>query len=191
MKIKILVGVLVFLIVLNLVTIGSYVYFRWMAPPPPSAPDIPAMMREHFRRHHPRLEPEQRQQLRNLHRKFMSETASDREAILNLRRQIFKMLTAEQLDTVLLRQKMDSINWYRQRIEEKGLRMLILSRHVLTPPQRMEFYRMLEQLAGFMMHRPYLRERKFPARVGPPDSEMKQPIPDKPFREPKPQRRMP
>ena len=189
MKIKILVGVLVFLIVLNLVTIGSYVYFRWMAPPP--VPDISAMMREHFRQHHPRLAPEQRQRLRDLHRKFLTETANDREAILNLRRQIFNMLVAEKLDTVLLRQKLDSINWYRQRIEEKGLRMLILSRHVLTPPQRTEFYRMLEQLAGFMVHRPYFRDRRYPSRPAPPDLERKQPIPDKPFREPKPQRRMP
>ncbi|HEV8537848.1 MAG TPA: periplasmic heavy metal sensor [Bacteroidota bacterium] len=40
MKMKILVGALVFLILVNLATIGSFVYFRFMHHPPPMMPGM-------------------------------------------------------------------------------------------------------------------------------------------------------
>ena len=190
MKIKILAGILVFLIVLNLVTIGSYVYFRWMAPQRPPMM-MPPMMREHWMRHHPRFTPEQREKMRELHQQFLEEIAGDREAIFTLRREILEMLKQDTVDTALLARKLDSISIYRGRIERKGLEMLYRTRHILPFAQRQEFYRMLERVGGFYWHRPGMHAPRFPSEPIPPEPNLNDTFPNKPFHQPKPQRRMP
>lgn len=159
MKIKILVGILVFLILLNLATVGTFVYFQWIhAPRVPAAPPFLGEARQHH--HPPRLTPEQREELRELQTIFREKTRNDRAELIRLRHEIFRMLISDHLDSAALQTKLDSISLYRRHVETQAIRMLEQAKTFLNPEQRAVFFRMMENLGGFSPGRRFDRYQK-------------------------------
>jgi len=143
MKIKILVGLLIVLIVLNLATIGSYVYFRWVQPPAPEFPFPPP----HMKFPPPRalqLRPDQRMKLNHLRGEFMKNTQPNRQEIARLRQDIIGLLLQEEVDTTAIYHKLEEISALQKKIEKQAIDLILKTREFLTPWQLSFIYTILD-----------------------------------------------
>jgi Spy/CpxP family protein refolding chaperone len=136
MKIKLLVGALVFLIVVNLVTIGSFFYFQWQKPPRDDRPfgPPPAMMD---------LRPEQHQQLREKMQQFMTKTRPQKEKISQLTEEILQLLQSDPVDKDAINSKMQEISQLRLELSYKAIDQFIEMKTFLSPEQQKHFFRQL------------------------------------------------
>jgi uncharacterized membrane protein len=146
LKIKLLVGILVFLIVVNLATIGSFVYMRWShrdAPPPgyfdhrgfdhrrgPWA-DRDARMR------FPR---EDRQELMGLLRELRDETQDLRDRIDELEGQTLRVLQQDPVPRAQLDSLLEDIAATQLLISRKATDKLIEAKIHLSPEQQKMFF---------------------------------------------------
>ncbi len=151
MKLKILVGILIFLIILNLATIGSYIYFQINKPESPHAEDFqpPGPGSGQFGPP-PRLQldQQQRQQLRALLWEFKEDTQSLEEEILQLQGKIFQLMQRESVPEKEIYEKLADIANLRLEISKKATQKLINAKEFLTPVQQEHFYRALIMHAG-------------------------------------------
>lgn len=148
MKVKILVGLLVFLIVVNLVTLGSYIYFRW------KENRIYAHWRTMRHREHamagkfprePFLTPDQRKKLG----KVLRETEQQLHPFYRKNFQLQKKLYHQLLNP---QPNMDSINAYLAQIESlqtqihhKRIEKLLETKSFLdSTQQRILFWRLMK-----------------------------------------------
>lgn len=155
MKIKVLAGLLVFLIVVNLVTIGSYIYFQLQRPPePPGSRERPPGPRLELNR-------EQFQQLRQLMGQFMKETRDQQEKIWDLQNEIFELLQQEPVPMTVIDQKLAEITATRLEVSKKATKDMIKAKEFLSPAQQKRFYNLL------MQSRPGRRWERRPFRGGP------------------------
>lgn len=142
MKIKLLIGILIFLIVLNLATLGSYVYYRWINQPQPIVlPDTP-----HRSKHHgplPRLDKTQRMKLHDLRREFMRKTGPYMRERFQKRERILQLLMEDKVDTIAVFQLMDEIAVLQKKVEREAVDMLIAARGFLSNRQLLFISRML------------------------------------------------
>jgi Spy/CpxP family protein refolding chaperone len=134
MKVKVLIGFLIFLIVINLATIGSFLYYQWRKPPePPVSPGGPGRqpLRElNFNRN-------QRHQLRNLLLEFKVETEP-------LNNQIHIL---------------ENIAELRLEISKKIIDKFYDTRNILTPMQQKHFFNaLMNQRPGPMGPGPHFRK---------------------------------
>lgn len=146
MKLKILVALLIFLIVVNLATIGSYIYFKvqdkdnWKRRPI----DLSGDFRERFPRPpHLDLTPEQRKQLLELRISFADETKELAQEIGNLREEIYQNLNKDTVSWAVIDEKLREIANHRMQIEKIAIQKLIDAKDYLSLPQRDHLYRFL------------------------------------------------
>jgi Spy/CpxP family protein refolding chaperone len=149
MKIKILIGVLILLIAINLGTLGSYLYLEFVRKPPPPGWERPP--RPEF--HGPdrpgfRLDREQRHQLAELLQEIYQESRSLREELWKTERVVLELvrqdtLPMEQIDNNL--QRMADLRLQMIRI---ALGKLQRAKSFLTPEQQERFFN------AIMMARP-------------------------------------
>jgi uncharacterized membrane protein len=169
MKLKVLAGVLVFLIVLNLATIGTFLYVHFTrAPGPPAllAPEEiqrgPARMgRPWFRR----LPSEDRDELFSLLREFHAETRDLRTKLRSLENRIFEIMQNDPVAAAAVDSLLEEAAAVRLDISRVATRKLIEAKTILPPEeQRMFFDSILQARPGPRMTRglgdgPYFRVR--------------------------------
>lgn len=156
MKVKVLIGFLIFLIVINLATIGSFLYYQWRKPPePPVSPGGPGRqpLRElNFNRN-------QRHQLRNLLLEFKVETEPLNNQIHILENEIFAMLQGDKPDHGLVDKKLEKIAELRLEISKKIIDKFYDTRNILTPMQQKHFFNaLMNQRPGSMGPGPHFRK---------------------------------
>ncbi len=155
MKIKVLIGVLVFLIAINLGTIGSYIYLRLTnenRKPGNKAfgefPDMPA------ERPDLRLNREQRQQLIRLLRDFNEESRETRLQIRELEKEIFQLLQENQVPMKKVEQELKKMSELRLDISQLAIKKMIDAKKFLTTQQQARFFN------DIMHERPSIPERR-------------------------------
>jgi uncharacterized membrane protein len=143
MKLKILVGVLVFLIVLNLATIGTFVFMHFNRPAPPQAP-FPGMVpqgrpsgRAPRLRH---LAPERREGLVGLLREFRTETAALRERTSDLEGEVFVLLQLDPVPEARVDSLLREISATRLEVSRIAARKLTQAKAILPPEERRLFF---------------------------------------------------
>jgi len=148
-KLKVLIGVLVFLIVLNLATIGTFVYTQWKrsgpeyAFPGPMGPERPLDERFGSRRgsrSRLRLPDAQRRELHALFDEFLTETAELREHVRDLESQTFALMQRDNVSRPQLDSLLGEIAATRLEISRRAADQLIKSKTHLTPEARKAFY---------------------------------------------------
>jgi hypothetical protein len=149
-KVKVLIGVLVALIVLNLATIGSFMYWRWRSPRsevtvwPVHSPEGRRGLgaRAERRRENPAFRPsrEERQQLMALLEEFRSETGELRKKIYEDENRVLSLMQSDNVR----RDEVDSllVEISRSRLEMGRLAVgkLIESKAYLSPQQQHRFF---------------------------------------------------
>ena len=141
MKMKVIVGVLIFLIVINLATIGTYIYYRMARPP-----EKPLMRGEFPFRGQPgghpmaQLNENQRTKLMALTRGFEEETKDHRQRIHKLEDQLFRLLQTnpvqqDKVDTIL-----KTIAEVQLAIGRMAAQKLIEAKSFLTAEQQKGLY---------------------------------------------------
>jgi uncharacterized membrane protein len=148
MKLKILVGVLVFLIVLNLATIGTFLYMRFTrpeAPPglfPGAAPGAPHDARATRLRH---LPPERREELVRLLGEFHAETAALRARTADLENEAFALMQLDPVPSARVDSLLREISSARLEVSRIAVRKIVQAKSVLPlEEQRLFFNAILE-----------------------------------------------
>jgi uncharacterized membrane protein len=145
MKIKLLVGGLVFLIVINLVTIGTFLYlqfnkdeqrFKYRAQ---DSLMIPPFLHPDNRGE--RLNKEQRPTLFGIFEKFRKETKELNEKIKVIQFEIQELLMGEEFNEDKLNQKMQKVAELRLNISRAAVKNIIEAKSFLTPEQIEHFVR--------------------------------------------------
>jgi uncharacterized membrane protein len=145
MKIKLLVGGLVFLIVINLVTIGTFLYlqfnkdeqrFKYRAQ---DSLMIPPFLHPDNRGE--RLNKEQREKLFGIFEKFRKETKELNEKIKVIQFEIQELLMGEEFNEDKLNQKMQKVAELRLNISRAAVKNIIEAKSFLTPEQIEHFVR--------------------------------------------------
>lgn len=138
MKLKVLIGALIFLIALNLATIGSYLYLQWRGPrltaAPPEAPPPGAELH---------LDRAQQQQLRLLLRNFKQEVQPLEHRVQELEEQIFELLQEEPVSREEIEHHLQEISWLRLEISKQMLSKFEETQKFLSPVQQKRFYDLL------------------------------------------------
>lgn len=138
MKLKILIGALIFLIAVNLATIGSYLYVQWRAPRPPAAPpEAPPAAFEL------RLDRSQQQHLRMLLHDFKQEVLPLERRVQELEERIFELLQQEHPNREEIGQRLQEISDLRLEISKRMLAKFEETREFLSPAQQKRFYDLL------------------------------------------------
>jgi Spy/CpxP family protein refolding chaperone len=141
MKIKILIGILLVLIVINLGTIGTYLYLQ-------STRDrnIPRWDQNRRPPFHPNHRPEmkldrkQRHQLRNLLREFQQENKDIRSRIWELERTTFDLLQQKNIPQDQVNQNLKELSEYRLKLMTAAVEKMIKAKSFLTPEQQKPFF---------------------------------------------------
>lgn len=136
MKTKILVGALLFLIVLNLATLGTYLYLRFTAPPedgPPFAGGPPAAMLE--------LDDSTRERLRSLMIEFRREAMPIQEQIRSAEDSLAELLQQDPVPLDQIDGLFTHIANLRTRVGQLAVRRLVQTRSFLTTEQQQIFFR--------------------------------------------------
>lgn len=161
MKLKILIGLLIFLIVVNLATIGSYIYFRTDDGGDRIIPRFGDGFPSKFQKPpHLNLDREQMHQLLELRMGFERDTRELSEQIRKLREDIFQMLKNDPVSLEEIEQKLQEISRLRMQIDKAAINKLIEAQEYLTPVQRDHFLR-------FLLKEPRLLNDKSPFRGKP------------------------
>lgn len=145
MKVKLLVGALLFLIAVNLATIGSYVYLRFSG-----THTRPYFNREYMNRH-PfgrgpgpgpalQLNRQQRQQLFNLLKDFRQETEPQRRQIDSLERKTFQLMQQQPVQMDSINSNLKQISDIRYMISQQIIKKLMAAKSYLNPRQQHQFY---------------------------------------------------
>lgn len=139
MKIKLLVGGLVFLIIINLVTIGTFLYmqlskgeqkFKYRAQ---DSLMVPPFL--HPDNREKKLNKEQREKLFGMFEKFRKETKDVNEEIKVLQHDIQKLLMSEEINEEKLNDKMQKVAELRLSISRAAVKNIIEAKSFLTPEQ--------------------------------------------------------
>lgn len=183
MKMKVLVIALVALIVINLATLGSYLYFRATARPVPAfwqrgphgpdrpGPDGPPVD----------LRPEQMRQLRGALRAFEAESRADRMRLHALEDSLVTLIMQDNPAEEAIDAIVTDIGVLRAELMRTATRNMIDAKQYLTPTQQRRFFHRILSMRpgppmqrgpnrrgdGPPMDRPHWRDRFQPAQ---PDS---------------------
>ncbi len=162
-KLKILIGVLVFLIAVNLATIGSYVYFQMQDRNKLEGVPIPENFRGRFSTPpHLGLDRDQRQQLFEIRMSFEKDTREYSEKIRELRNDIFVAIKDDPISMGRIEEKLEEISKLRMQIEKIAIKKLIEARDYLSPMQRDHLYRfLLKEPPRFNGRAPFQRKQGF------------------------------
>jgi uncharacterized membrane protein len=149
MKIKLLVGGLVFLIVINLATIGTFLYlqlnkseqkFKYRAQ---DSLMVPPFLHPDSRSE--KLSREQREKLFGMFEKFRKETKDVNEEIKVLQHEIQELLMSEEVNEAELNEKMQKVAELRLNISRAAVKNIIEAKSFLTSEQVEHFVRAIMQ----------------------------------------------
>lgn len=146
MRLKILIGVLLFLIVVNIATIGSYIYFRVQdnGDRRNDRFDLPGDFPRRFSRPpHLDLTPEQMQQLLELRMSFAEATKGLSLEIAKSRGEIYELLKRDSVSWTSIEEKLQQIANLRIQIEKVAIKKLIEAQDYLSSEQREHLFRFL------------------------------------------------
>lgn len=153
MKMKLLVVALVFLIIINLATLGTYLYFRFARDhdgppfgPPNRAPEFMKQMDE-----------VQRTRLFELMRGFHEETRDMRERVRVIEDETFRFLQRDPVIQDSVNARLEAISRMKLEISKRATTKLLAAREFLTAEQLEHMYRGILQM------------RTGPPGDGPPD----------------------
>jgi uncharacterized membrane protein len=146
-KIKLLIGILVALIVLNLATIGSFVYMRWQAPQHELAALAPQADPDH--RRGPRVRRvergfrpsgEERRHLMELLSEFRTQTDGLRQKISEDENRVFELMQREDVARAEVDSLLEEISKSRLEMQRQAVEKLIESKAHLSPQQQQHFF---------------------------------------------------
>jgi hypothetical protein len=145
MKLRVLVGVLGFLIILNLATIGTFLYVHFTRPPRPSlslAPDegFRGRPRAAGRPWLRRLPSEDREELVGLLREFHGETRDLRLKLRSLEDQIFDLMQNDPVSVVTVDSLLGEVAAVRLDISRVATRKLIEAKTILPREEQRMFF---------------------------------------------------
>jgi len=139
MKIKLLVGGLIFLIVINLATIGTFIYLQFNKSEPrfkyrpQDSLMIPPFLQPDERGKN--LNKEQREKLFGMFENFRNETKNVNEEIKALQEEIKDQLMNEEVNEDDLNQKLQKVAALRLDISRIAVKNIIEAKSFLTPEQ--------------------------------------------------------
>lgn len=143
MKPKILIGILIALIAINIATIGGYVYFRFIRNGPPGR-SWSSHDRSHYRGHdhHPKLDltPAQKDSLSKLLKIFFTETSTQRDSIHSLEVRTFKLLQHDPIPNDQINANLQKIFRLRFEVSKKIIGKLVDAKSFLSREQQQKFY---------------------------------------------------
>lgn len=149
MKLKILIGILIALIAINLAVIGGYVYFRFIRSGPPNHSWV-HNNRDHYRDHdhHHNLDltPAQRQNLFKLLKNFFNETKIQRDSLHNLEEATFKLLQQDPIPKARIDSNLKQIAQLRIELNQNLIGKLIETKSFLSRDQQKKFYNAIMQI---------------------------------------------
>ena len=137
MKLKILIGILVFLILVNLATIGSYLFFSQK----PSMWDRGPFDGRRGARAARMFDREQRKQLGKLMREHRQNSLGQHQQMAAIEQEIYELLKADSVDIEQLKSKISQIHALRAEVSSNAIQVLINSKSFLTPEQQAYFFR--------------------------------------------------
>ena len=161
MKIKVLIGILVFLILLNLATIGTWVYLHFISPPEPKFPESgwkwnrPPMPRLRPPIHH--LPLEQQQKLRSLLKELRQAKRPLESELRELHFQLREALQDTNVSMDSLQTLLDSLAAVQRQINEVVIQHFLKARQLLPAEQ---YQQLLNHLR--LPRNPFIRGRRFP-----------------------------
>ncbi|UCG53018.1 MAG: periplasmic heavy metal sensor [Candidatus Latescibacterota bacterium] len=145
MKLKILVGILVFLIVLNLATIGTFLYIHFTQEPvapvgrmsPGPGMDLPMEPNRHGPMH---FHATHRKELRKLHREFRIETLDLTLRIRDLELEAFELLQQDPVPQARVDSLLEEISLAQLEVSRRAAEKLIEAKRILPPDQQEIFF---------------------------------------------------
>lgn len=145
MKLKILIGILVVLILINLGTIGTYLYYQVLRAPeemvspgrmgPP--PEISRWLHD--------LNEEQKSEIREMQQALRVEIGPLVEQVRQLRKDTFGLLMQDSIPWARVEANLLQISQLHFQIEKLTLKSLISMRDKLPPEQRGKFIRFIAE----------------------------------------------
>jgi uncharacterized membrane protein len=173
MKLKLLIGVLLFLIVLNLATIGTFVVIHFMRAPEPDRFGKWGPRGKHpMGEQHPlgELSSEERKQLRGLLMELFTETSDLRDRVQELEGEALELLKQDPVPRAQVDSLLGEISEVRVQAVTRAVDKLIEAKSFLTPEQQEMFYQAILR-AGHGGP----PGRRGPFRDGPPDGRRRPP----------------
>ncbi len=148
MKTKVLVGVLLFLIIINLATLGTYLFITLTKPPEPRFPmGPPGMMGQNFRGpmgpDQLQLDDDQRRELMGHMMELHQETRALRDSVMELEREALELLKEETFSLDTVDRKLVQIAGLKLRMSQAAIRNVIQAKSLLTPEQQEFFISMI------------------------------------------------
>jgi uncharacterized membrane protein len=148
MKVRLLIGVLVALIVLNLATIGSFVYMRWRTPgqdlealAPQPNPEFRSHRGDHRRATGPfRPSGDERRHLIGLLSEFRTQTDGIRQKISEDENRVFDLMQREKVPRAQVDSLLEEISRSRLEMRRLAVDKLIESKAHLSPHQQQRFF---------------------------------------------------
>jgi len=182
MKLKFLVGALIILIVINLATIGSYLYTMnkhgdrlWPAPPlpmmsPPQPPDG-ARMERPGRMLMRKLSREEREQLKQLLSELRMETEEMRASIQVMEADVMEELRRDSIPLERVDSLLKEISAAHLQVSRMATSKLIEAKSYLSPEQQALFYDAILQAHAYGHGEPggkgmFHGDREHPGRQG-------------------------
>lgn len=156
MKVKVLIGILVALIVLNLATIGSFVYTRWRAPendlsvvsPAPDVDRRPDAWERRGGRGRFRPSRDERQQLMALLSEFRTQTEEIRQKIFEDEFRVFELMQQDGVPVAEIDSLLEEISTSRLEVQRLAVDKLIESKAHLSPQQQRRFFNAILGMRG-------------------------------------------
>jgi uncharacterized membrane protein len=181
MKLKVLIGILVFLIVLNLATIGTflYVHFSQQTAEPTgrfghradmrAAPGMRPGIGERVRFQHG-----EREELRAFLHQFREETRELRDRVSDLEREVFELMQTDPVPKQRVDSLLKEISLSQYEISKSAAAKMIEAKKILSPEQQTRFFEAIHRSHTMMRgesRRPGLeRGQRHRRRPDPPDS---------------------
>ena len=132
-KLKILIGVLVFLGLVNMATIGSFLYFQMKKP----------AFREAKSRYFSELPKEKKVLVKNTFRQLRENSKEIINEVRRNERKLYELLIAEDVDTTAIYNTLQEINRLQGEKALKGIKHLLILKKELTPEEQRTVFRII------------------------------------------------
>jgi uncharacterized membrane protein len=154
MKLKVLIGILVFLIAVNLATIGTFLYVQfsrgpaervdWLDGPAPMDAPRPDRVPPASRRM--RFHEEQREALRTLLHEFRSETEGLQDRARELESEAFELMQKDPVAKTDVDSLLKELSLVQYEISKAAAAKLIEAKEVLPPEQQIHFFNAIRRM---------------------------------------------
>jgi uncharacterized membrane protein len=163
MRLKVLVGILVFLIILNLATIGTFLYVHFShgpdgAPGPlnvwPGLGSGPEPGERYSIDKRVRFQVKEREALRTLLNEFRSETDDLRSRAQDLEREAFELMQQDPVPKAVVDSLLKEISLVQYEVSKRAAAKLIEAKKILPPEQQRHFFNAINRTHSMMRGEP-------------------------------------